>query len=427
MKRLNRLARARPAQARAPTEPAAETTLVVTEMGAKGEGVAQGPSGLVYAPFALPGERIRARVIGERADLIAVEEASPDRRAPPCALFGKCGGCQTQHWADAPYLAWKEDQVRKALARRGVEAEIAPLAPAWGEGRRRASFHASRTQGRLAFGFVARGGAQIADLDACPVLAPGLAEALPALRKLAAIFAPARGEANVHCLLTETGVDCDIKGAAQPDRGMLERAAEAARPLARLSLDGAPLVVRTAPVLEMGDVRVTPPPGAFAQPTRAGEELLAKHALAAIDGAKNVIDLFSGIGTFALRAGARTPTHAVDSDMTMLAALKDGADRAGLHGVTIARRDLLRTPMAALELKKYDAVMFDPPRSGARLQAAEIAKSKAARVAAISCDASTFARDARLLIDGGFKLVRVSPVDQFRWTPHVELVGAFVR
>ncbi len=426
MKRSPRLARVRPDQARRRPAPPEERVIEVAEVGGKGDGVALGESGPTYTPLTLPGERVRVRVVADRGELVAVESASAERQEPPCGLFGRCGGCQLQHWAEAPYLAWKHAQVVQALERRGVEAPVEPITPAWGEGRRRVVLHAARVQGKLRFGFVARGGAQIIDVDACPAMAPALAAVLPALRKIASMVAPERGEANLTCLATDSGVDCDIKGAREPQRNVIAAIAEASAGLARVSLDGAPLAMQRRPLLKMGRALVTPPPGAFTQPTAAGEEALAARALEALGPAKRIADLFSGIGTFALRAAAQGEVHALDSETVMLDALKAAADAATLPA-RVTRRDLLRTPLSALELKHYDAALFDPPRSGARLQAAEIAKSKIARVAAISCDAATFARDARVLIDGGFKLVRVSPVDQFRWTPHVEIVGAFER
>jgi 23S rRNA (uracil1939-C5)-methyltransferase len=426
MKRMNRLARARPAQSRPPPYQAAEAVLEVVSMGARGEGVAASEGGPVYAPFALPGETVRARVTGERAEVSAIEQESPSRVAPACAAFGRCGGCQLQHWAEADYLAWKRGLVVTALERRGVAAAVEAIIPAWGEGRRRAAFQAVRDGGRVLFGFAERGGARLADIETCPVLAPGLAARLGDLRALARLMAPARGEVTFACLLTDCGVACDIKGAPYPEAALIERAQGPLAGFARVTCDGATLAQHRRPEMCIGRARVTPPPGGFAQPTAAGEAALARLALEAIAPARRVVDLFSGMGTFALRAAEGREVMAVDGDAAALAALKAGADGASLNVQTM-RRDLLRTPLAALEMRRFDAVIFDPPRAGARLQAAEIARSRIERVAAVSCDAATFARDARTLIDGGFTLARVSPVDQFRYTPHAEIVGAFVR
>jgi 23S rRNA (uracil1939-C5)-methyltransferase len=404
--------------------------LVVGEIGARGDAVAAGPDGPIYFGYALPGEKVRARVAGERGDVLAVLEPSAERVAPPCAHFGRCGGCQLQHWDEAPYLAWKHEQVVRALARRGIGGPVEPVIKAWGAGRRRATLHAAKG-GR--FGFIARGGAQIVAVKECPVLSPPLMAALPGLKRLGAVFAPARGELNIQVLASASGIDVNIKGAGKVSSFSAQRFAETAalieqEDFARLSFDGEPLITRRAPELIMGRARVSPPPGAFLQPTAEGEEVLARLTLEALAGSERVADLFSGIGTFALRLADQAETFAVEGDEAMLAALKLAADRAAVpKGVTILRRDLLRNPLSALEMKRFDGVAFDPPRSGARLQAEQIAKSKARKVAAVSCDPATFARDAKVLLDEGFDLVKVTPVDQFRWSPHIEIVGAFER
>lgn len=435
MKRQNRLSRARPSGRADHGVPiGTEAVLVFGEVGARGDAAARHHERPVYAPFLLPGEEARVRVLGERAEVLEILKESPERQAPICAHFGRCGGCQLQHWQEAPYLAWKRELVVKALARRGVEAEVLPVVPAWGVGRRRASFHAERTRRGAALGFVERGGARIAAIDACPVLTRNLQTALPAVRQVAELFAPPRGEASLICLDTDAGVDVNVKGAGRAlalDRARLEAAADIADvgDLARLSIDGEQIIQRRTPVLAVGAATVTPPPGAFVQATRAGEEALAAHVVAALQGAGRVADLFSGCGTFALRIAAFAPVHALEGDAAMLEALKQAADGAGgaLRDVTTQRRDLLRTPFSALELKHYDAVVLDPPRAGARLQTQQIAASKVACVASVSCDPATFARDARILIDAGFALGPVTPIDQFRFTAHVEVVGVFTR
>jgi 23S rRNA (uracil1939-C5)-methyltransferase len=404
-------------------------------MGARGDAVAQSPAGSTYAPFALPGERVRANVMGDRAEVLEVLDPSPERQAPACRHFGRCGGCQLQHWQEQPYLDWKREQVVQALARRDMGgASVDPTIPAWGEGRRRAALHAAREGGQVRVGFIERGGARLTPIAACPVMAPALEAVVLRLAPLASLTLPQRGEITLACLLTDTGVDVAIKGAGKVqslDRGALEAlsAAAAVLGLARLSIDGEPIVARAKPMLRMGRALVAPPPGAFLQPTALGEETLARLVLEALGGAARVIDLFSGVGTFALRAAERAEVLAVESDEEMLAALKAAADGAGgaLKQVTVLRRDLLRTPLASLEMKKFDAAVIDPPRSGARLQAEQIGRAPIRRLAYVSCDPASFARDVKVLVDYGFQLTRVTPVDQFRWSPHVEIVGALER
>lgn len=413
-----------------PAAPSRETTLDIAEVGARGDGVAEGP---VFVPFTLPGERVRARVVRDRGELLGVETSSADRVAPPCGHFTRCGGCQLQHWAEPALLAWKRDEVVRALARRGVEAEVASAMPAWGEGRRRAAFHAERAGRSIALGFIERGGTRIESIERCPVLAPALADALPKLRALAEAFTPQRRALTLEALATEAGLDVAIAGAGPVDsfdRGRLERAAGLAEALdlARLAFDDETLATRRPPFLTMGPARVVPPPGGFVQATREAEAMLARLVLEAVSGARRVADLFSGVGTFALRLAASAEVHAVEADEAMLAALKSAADAAGgLRGVSIEVRDLLRDPLVPVELARFEAIVFDPPRAGARAQAEALGRSKVGRVVAVSCDPATFARDVRILVDAGFALSRVTPLDQFRWSPHVEVVGVLER
>ena len=404
-------------------------------MGARGDATADGGEGVIYVPFALPGERVRARVAGGRAEVTEVLTATAERQDPACRHFGRCGGCQLQHWRDEPYLAWKRAQVVEALRKRGLGgAEVEPSIAAWGQGRRRAAFHAARQNGQVRVGFIERGGARLTPIAQCPVLAPALEALALRLAPLAELALPARGEITLQCLLTDSGVDVAIKGAGRA--ALLHRAAlealsatAAQLELARLSIDGEPIVERTKPLLRMGRAMVRPPPGAFLQPTALGEETLAALTLEALAGAERVIDLFSGIGTFALRLAERAEVLAAESDTEMLAALKAAADGAGgaLKQVTTLRRDLLRTPLSGLEMKKFDAAVIDPPRSGARLQAEQIARAPIRRLAYVSCDPASFARDVKVLVEHGFTLTRITPVDQFRWSPHVEVVGAMER
>jgi len=439
MKRLNRLSRGRSASARGgktgPVSAPEERILAIEAMGARGDSTAKSEDGLLYAPFALPGEQIRARVTGGRAELVEVLTASPERQPPVCRHFGRCGGCQLQHWQDGPYLAWKREQVVHALERSGLGgAVVDETIPAWGEGRRRAAFHVGRVGGQVRIGFIERGGAKLTPISQCPVLAPALEAMALKLAPLADQVLPQRGEITLHCLLADSGVDVAVKGAGRPQalhRAALEKLSAMVHELglSRLAMDGEVVIERVKPRLRMGLATVVPTPGAFLQPTALGEETLARLALEAIAGADRVIDLFSGIGTFSLRAAQFAEVLAAESDEAMLIALKAGADSAAgaLKRVETLRRDLLRTPLSSLEMKKFDAAIIDPPRSGARLQAEQIARSPIRKLAYVSCDPASFARDVKVLVEHGFSLTRTTPVDQFRWSPHVEVVGALAR
>jgi 23S rRNA (uracil1939-C5)-methyltransferase len=308
------------------------------------------------------------------------------------------------------------------------------IVPAWGQGRRRAALHAARHNGQVRIGFIERGGARLTPITQCPVLAPQLEAVVLKLAPVAELALPPRGEITLQCLLTDAGVDVSIKGAGRVEtlhRAALERLIGEANALdlARLSFDGEPVIERAKPVLRMGRAIVRPPPGAFLQPTALGEETLARLTLEALQGAKRVVDLFSGIGTFALRLAEHAEVLAAEGNVEMLNAVKHAADGAGgsLKQVTVLRRDLLRTPLSSLEMKKFDAAVIDPPRSGARQQAEQIARAPIRKLAYVSCEPASFARDLTVLIEHGFTLTRITPVDQFRWSPHVEVVGALER
>lgn len=408
-------------------------TLAIHSMGAKGDGLADDNGAVVAVPFSLPGETVRAVARKGRGDLIAVETASPDRIAPICPHFTVCGGCAVQHWADTPVAAWKGGIVSQALARRGIEAEVAPARPVWGAGRRRVSLHARWDKGTLVMGFSQARSHTLVDLTTCPVLTPGLMSALPRLRALAEGLVPKGEDVSLAVTETLTGLDVDMTGAGRMDRFArkgLERLAglvEAAD-LARLTLHGETALARRQPQVRMGDAIVTLPAGSFLQATLAGETALAGLVMDWTRGAKRIADLFCGLGTFALRLKAQGEVRAWESDAAAVAALKRASDSlAGGHRLTAETRDLYRAPVAPLELKGIEAAVFDPPRAGAAEQAVQLARSKVPLVVAVSCDPGTFARDARTLIDGGYRLQEVVALDQFRFSTHVEIAARFSR
>lgn len=403
----------------------------IDSMGRQGDGVAGTPQGRVHVSYALPGERVEiARQAGreaERGTLLRVVEASADRIEPVCRHFGACGGCALQHWAPEPYLVWKRGLVAEALAREGVSAEVAQVLPAYGAGRIRAVFHAGRGGNRLALGFAKRRAHEIVDLEECPVLDPKLEAALPVARALAGILLATGKPVDLHVTLAENGIDIDVRGPgrlAKPvEAKIVSFAAE--RKVARISLHGEVLAQLMPPMHLIGSIRVTLPPAPFLQATAEGERVLAEKVLQAAGSAKSAADLFCGVGTFALRLAGGMKVAAFDNHAPSVAALLAAAKSPGLKPVTASMRDLFRWPLVADELKPFDFVVLDPPRQGAEALARELAKSTVKRIAYVSCDADTFARDAKLLIDGGYRLGEVTPVDQFRYSPHVELVGVF--
>lgn len=406
---------------------------LVERLGHRGEGVVPGP---VYVPYALPGDAITADVEGERGRLVAIRTPSADRVAPFCPHFTVCGGCAVQALAPEPYAAWKRDIIVTALADAGVASEtgVTPLVDAHGEGRRRATFHARGERKGLRLvshvGFMQARAHAIVDIDHCPVLAPAMAGALPAARAVAKVLLDLDKPLDIVVTATGSGLDLDIRGCGPLRRdhtGALFAIAERLD-LARIANHGVIVVEHRQPVLAMGNATVVPPPGAFLQATQAGEDTLAALVRDGLAGARHIADLFAGIGTFALRLAEAADVVAVDSDRAAIAALaKARRSGAHIHPLSGDVRDLMRRPLSRAECDAYDAVVFDPPRAGAPLQAAELAVSNVPAVAAVSCNAATFARDARTLVGGGYRLQTVTSVDQFRHSPHVEIVGIFRR
>jgi 23S rRNA (uracil1939-C5)-methyltransferase len=407
--------------------------LVVGAVGAQGDGLAPGP---VYVPLTLPGERVLALADGERAELERVLEPSSDRVVPPCPHFGACGGCALQHWDHAPYLAWKVEQVRLALARERIETAFLPAFAAGPGSRRRVALHA-RQGGRLeaVVGYKARRAWRLVEIATCPITDPRLVAALPVFRRLAApLFEHPKSAPTLHATLTATGIDVDITGVERKSGGLSAdarvRVAEVAgaADLARVTLAGEMLFQARAPVVRFGAARVELPPGGFLQAVPAAEEAMAACVTEAAAGAGLVADLFCGAGAFSFRLAEASRVLAMDAAEEAVGALRRGLGSApDLKPITAEARDLYRRPLLAQEMKKVEVAVFDPPRAGALDQAREIARSKVPVTVGVSCNPATFARDAAVLVAGGFRLDRVLPVDQFLWSPHIELVGVFTR
>jgi 23S rRNA (uracil1939-C5)-methyltransferase len=407
--------------------------VLIEAVGGEGDGVAAGP---VYAPFTLPGERVRVAGKGDRRELVEVLEPSAERVEPPCPHFGVCGGCALQHWDHSAYLEWKVARLVATLSRERIEAEILPAYAAGPGERRRVTLHAR--QGRkdeARLGYKMRKTWTLVQVEACPIADPKIVAALPALRRLAApLFENPKSAPSLHVTLTDAGLDVDISGVARKG-GELSgdarmRLAEAAQggDLARVTLEGETAYMARPPQVRLGPATVALPPGAFLQAVPGAEVAMANFAVQALAGAGRIADLYCGVGTFTFPLAQIAQVHAADGDASAIRALTAAmATAPGLKGVTAEARDLVRRPVLAEELKKMDAALFDPPRAGAAQQAAELARSKVTRVVAISCNPATFVRDAAVLIAAGFKLQRVLPVDQFLWSPHIELAAAFER
>ncbi len=408
--------------------------LVITHIGHRGDGVAATADGDAFIPYTLPGETAETEPVAghpDRRNLLRVETPSPDRIAPFCPHFGICGGCATQHWAEAPYRAWKRDLVVTALKQAKIDADVGALIDAHGDGRRRAVLHARKhaTRDILEVGFSTLRAHTLVPIDACPVLAPAMAGTIPAAWAIAEALSPLKKPLDIQVTATLNGLDIDVRGSGAlgpRQTGALARIAETHK-LARITRHGEMATQRVAPTVRMGRATLVLPPGSFLQATQLGEETLARLVTDHAQKSRTVADLFCGVGPFALRLAERSKVAAIDAYAAALEALAQAARAPGLKPVAVQKRDLFRRPLTAPELKSFDTVIFDPPRQGADAQARELAKSEVPLVIAVSCNAATFARDAKILIDGGYKLSAVAPVDQFKYTAHVEIVARLER
>ena len=403
--------------------------VVIDRMGHQGDGIAVADGEQVYIPYTLPGETVMISRAGERGALRENVSPSPERIAPICRYFGVCGGCALQHWRQENYRAWKRDLVVAALAHEGVDAPVGDLVDAHGEGRRRIVLHARRTREDIAVGFMAHRSHTLVAIDHCPVLAPALARAFAIGARIALALATNDKPLDLQFTATEGGLDVDVRGSgplAAAARSSLAGIAAEER-LARLTRHGEIVAQLAEPALQVGRSRVVLPPGAFLQATDAGENALAAIVGEAAAGASKIADLFCGVGPFALRLAENARVLAVDGDAAAIGALARAAKAPGLKPVEATTRDLFRRPLAAAELKGFDAVVLDPPRQGAEAEARALARSAVPRLIYVSCNPASFARDARILCAGGYRLAGVTPVDQFRYSAHVELVGVFER
>lgn len=414
-----------------PAAPAITERLTIDRLGAQGDGVAQTFNGAVFVPLALPGEVATAKVHNGRAQVLEIENPSPDRHPPRCAHYTVCGGCNLQHLNDAPYLALKRNAVRAALSARGLDIEPDPVIPIAPRTRRRATFAATRRNGQIIVGFHTARSHDIVPITDCSVITPGLLTLLPKLQRLAAIAAPRSGGITFTVTETATGVDVAIigPGKAFPADDKLRLSQEAMDlGLARISVDGDVLLELRAPTILAGKSSLSFPPGGFLQACREAETTLVSLVSEAVKGAGYIADLFAGAGTFSLPLAQTSRIHAVEMDEAPLAALARAAKAtSGLKPVAVEPRDLFRRPLTETELNRFNAVVLDPPRAGAEAQCRRLAASKVPRLAYVSCSPASLARDLRLLVDGGYKIDRVTPVDQFLWSPHIEVVTVLSR
>ncbi|QSY95211.1 class I SAM-dependent RNA methyltransferase [Rhizobium bangladeshense] len=408
-------------------------TVTIEKLGAQGDGIASHADGPVYVPFSLPGETVAIARVKSHGTIMSIAAPSPDRQEPPCRHFGPdgvngtCGGCTLQHLADAPYRAFKRQLVIDALKSKGLTPDVGEIVPAHPGERRRLVFAARRTERDMLIGFNQAESHHIVAIEECPISSAGIVARLPAIKAIAASLATSAEPFRVAVLETLSGLDIaadEIKKLSDPQRRKAIETVLGLRGIARVTVNGEILVEPSKPLIDFGGVSVSPPPGGFAQATKPAEEAMAELVLAHAGKAKRIADLFAGAGTFSLRLARIGRVHAVEAEAKALAALDQAARKTqGLKPVTIEKRDLFRRPLMTQEFKPYDAVVFDPPRAGAEFQCKELARSAVKKIAAVSCNPLTLARDLAILVEGGYRITGVTPIDQFLWASHVEVVA----
>ncbi len=406
----------------------------IHSLASQGEGAADVAGIRTFVPYTLPGETVLADIDGERGSLFEVTAASPDRIAPVCKHFGSCGGCALQHAGPAVYASFKRDQIIHALAQRGLNAPVDTLIRIPAQTRRRAAFAVVRNGDDVTLGYHKARSQTVIEIEECPVLRPAIVAALPQLRTLAALALPRQGSAELHVTDTSHGLDVAIAGAGAEmtakRRALLGGWMTATPQVLRLTVDEEQIAARSEPQIAVSTHIVPLPARSFLQACAEAEAEMVRLAQAAVVKLKSnakIADLYAGLGAFSLALGKRHEVLAVEWDRPAVAALTKAARQPGLRKIHVLRRDLAREPLSVGELAPFAAVLFDPPRAGAEAQAAVLAKSTVGTVIAVSCNPATFARDARILVDGGYAIESITPVDQFVFTPHVELVAVFER
>ena len=402
--------------------------VTITGLGAEGDGAATTAAGAqVFIPQALPGERWRFEE-GYAAEPVVL---LPDRRRPPDPNDEPCGGCVARHMPLAMYRDWKVEFLVRALRQHGVAAKIEPLVTVPEHSRRRATFNARREGGAMRIGYHGRRSHDLVAADHCPVLDRGIVALLPALAELAGVVATGAETPRVVVTMTDTGADVDVEGSetglTARVRSRISEIAAAAR-MARISVGGVPVIVRQTPILHFAGKAATPPPGVFLQAVPQAEQGMIVLVTAALGKSRSVGDLFCGLGTLTLPIARKARVMAFDADRVAIDALNEARRKnQGLKPIAAQVRDLFHDPLAPLEMKDLDAIVLDPPRAGAKAQCDRLAKSKVKRVVMVSCNPATLARDLRVLIDGGYRLDAITPIDQFLYSPHLEAVAVLSR
>ena len=405
--------------------------LKIDHVGAQGDGVALTENGPVFVPFTIPGDHVTLKVTRNTGELVDILESSSDRIEPVCSHFGSCGGCVAQHMSQALYSDWKLDIVVQALKKAGIDHPVERLEPCKIGERRRVVLTAKVTNEGFAFGYHQAGTNDIINIDQCPIAVPVIQSNLQLLKDLAQTFVSHAKPVQLTVLACDNGLDVSISADGKLNDGVRQAAVRkviAGRKIIRLAFEDEILVESQAPLLVFGDTTIFPPTGSFVQASLRAEKQMVDLVIKHLKSCKKTADLFSGCGTFSFPLSHKSSVHAVETSGPALNAIDKGfRSRQGLKPITTERRDLFRNPVMRDELKHFQGVVFDPPRAGAENQSKQLARSVVKKVAAVSCNPATLARDLVILSDGGFKIKTIVAIDQFLWSPHVEVVALLER
>ena len=399
----------------------------IRALGALGDGVASHTSGSVFVPFTLAGETVAISGTPPHMNLDKVKNASQDRIEAPCPYYGTCGGCNVQHLANAPYLEWKRSIVGDAFSQVGINTDIEPVISTEGASRRRVTFSAQNLDGQLVLGFNKAKSHDLVDVEVCKIALPAIEKSLPELRTVLPSLLRGAGVLSAMVSACDNGLDLAITVEEAPNETMMASfvRAFARSSFLRASINGDVVVEKEKPLISFDEAVVEVPAGGFLQAVASAENEIAAIVTTHLNKSKRIVDLFCGSGTFTLRLAKRSRVHGVEMEQNALDALASANVPAGTKSVTTERRDLHQLPLMNSELKAFDGICLDPPRAGAEDQIKEIAKTDIRRIAYVSCNPTTLARDAAMLMKAGFKVDKVVPVDQFIYSHHVEVVALF--
>jgi len=375
---------------------------------------------------ALPGEKV---ALGKE-NKFKIILPSKDRITPVCTHYKGCGGCSMQHATQSFIKDWKSNVIKSCLSARGLKTIIKPILTSKTNSRRRVTLHGMKTKKSVTVGFFKRNTHELISTPSCELVNPEILSAFSLFEEITLIGATRKSIIEISVTVSKAGLDLNILNGKKLENQSIMKITALCENfnIARITWNEDLLANFLNPTIEFQGIAITPPPNAFLQATEEGQEILIENAMLSVFNSDKVIDLFSGCGTFTLPAAKRSEVLAIDKTKSMLSAIEQAwRETSGLKKVTSRSQDLFKEPVGKEELNSFDSAIIDPPRVGAEAQSRELAQSNIKRISSVSCNPKTFSRDAKILVDSGFKLDWVQPIDQFLWSSHIELVAQFSR